>query len=605
MPATTAAAPPATSTSSAAGPATPAFTITSAAGPIAYGVTGSAFSLQLTIAPLSVAGVQFAADGLPAGLAIDPRLGRISGTPAAATLPDGAWVTVTGVDPSGNVAAYSFRLRVWQAVPGVTVLAGQWSGAAAVQAGRTVTAHATAHATGTGTASRLTFASDFVATDAPYVPGMVDASGAVVANPAGGSFDTAPVVCPGAGPAGNTVTLAYFGRLWNPLSQPPVWNVVTDTSGAAGVRPRFTFFDPRNNAVLPAAASVACAISGPADGTGVTRLVSAVPGIAVLYVVDITPPGVRSAWSAIDGPPTRASLPGLPGVPDGPGPTLGAPALVSRAAGEYDLAAVGADGTSWLRHYAPTTGWTSWTSLGGISTSGLSMTSRTADTLDIAQRGTDGAVYLDTITGTSASGWTRIGGLTLASTMRPAVTATDSRAIDSRAIDIVAVGTDGHPARLHYSRAGNSGCTGQLLSPLGTAGVWQISNADLGQFLGQTQWPQLFMRAGSHAAQAAYIPGGCTATLAYDIALDDIAGDPTECPDPSAAVVQVLINDRVVASYPATVLASGFPSQTWQRKIALQPSTIAGQAVTVTVRRSDDFCPGGLFWVKDIQLTLS
>jgi subtilisin family serine protease len=85
------------------------------------GTVGVAVNLALTAAG-GTTPYSWSATGLPAGLAIDPRSGAISGTPTAAT--SGATVTVTATDRSGQAGTTGFNWTV-QAAPVACAGAGQ------------------------------------------------------------------------------------------------------------------------------------------------------------------------------------------------------------------------------------------------------------------------------------------------------------------------------------------------------------------------------------------------------------------------------------------------------------------------------------------------
>ena len=64
----------------------------------------------------------------------------------------------------------------------------------------------------------------------------------------------------------------------------------------------------------------------------------------------------------------------------------------------------------YTRHYATSTGWSGWTSLGGILTSGPAAASWGPGRLDVFVRGTDNAVWHKWFSGGKWSGWQSLGG---------------------------------------------------------------------------------------------------------------------------------------------------------------------------------------------------
>jgi hypothetical protein len=194
---------------------------------------------------------------------------------------------------------------------------------------------------------------------------------------------------------------------------------------------------------LSAAAQVGCVGTTDAAGNIGVRVLATEPGSTMLWWADAFPGTPSPVWTGLLAPPTIAAL-GYAG--SSAGAIIGKPTITSRARGEYDLAVTGADGTAWLGHYTPATGWSGWQSLGGAATSGLSITTEGATSLQVFQRGTDGAVYVDTMTGSTWSGWSRLAGPTLAANTGPAAIG-----LGAGKTDVLVLGTDSKVYRLHYS----------------------------------------------------------------------------------------------------------------------------------------------------------
>ncbi len=388
----------------------------SSAVPSGFAATGSPYSAKVTAT--GSPSPALTVTGLPAGLIFNPATGLISGTPTAVSGTSGSTVTVKATN-TGGTDSQTFTLRVWQGT-GVSVAPSGWSGSANVVAAYPTDALVMAHSTGTTTGSKLTLSSDTATSDA-----------ALTTSPAGGSILNAPTECHLATLANgisNGSTLLYYGAA--SATSAPTWQLAQDTSPLSPVR---TNIDPQR--LLAPSAQVGC-VANPATAT---RVVATNPGAPTLMWADIANGSATPVWQTIDAPPVA------PGVP-APGPIHGAPSLTSRASGEYDLAVTGNDGTAWVRHYTAATGWGAWTSLGGTASSGLSITSEGANNLQVCQRGTDGVLYVDTLTGSSWSGWNRIAGPTLATNTAPAAVA-----IGGGQTDVLVLGTDNKVYRVHLT----------------------------------------------------------------------------------------------------------------------------------------------------------
>jgi hypothetical protein len=100
-------------------------------------------------------------------------------------------------------------------------------------------------------------------------------------------------------------------------------------------------------------------------------------------------------------------------------PVGSAPATSYQDVNTFNLFVRGEDGALWWRQLQSTTGWSSWTSLGGYLTSDPAAVSGYADgRTDVFVRGADGALWSTYTTnrGTSWSNWYKIGGQLLAGT---------------------------------------------------------------------------------------------------------------------------------------------------------------------------------------------
>jgi subtilase family serine protease len=88
------------------------------------GTVGSPAALQIVASQSAGRELAYAASGLPAGLAINPTNGFISGTPTAAVT---STATVFATDPFGNVASTEFT---WTVVPSLRVVRAKLTGLA-------------------------------------------------------------------------------------------------------------------------------------------------------------------------------------------------------------------------------------------------------------------------------------------------------------------------------------------------------------------------------------------------------------------------------------------------------------------------------------------
>jgi hypothetical protein len=74
-----------------------------------------------------------------------------------------------------------------------------------------------------------------------------------------------------------------------------------------------------------------------------------------------------------------------------------------------DLAIKGGDNAIWHRAYIPGTGWSQFATVGGNLTSAPTLSSQSADILNIWARGTDGAVYQRSWNGSAWLAWSTLG----------------------------------------------------------------------------------------------------------------------------------------------------------------------------------------------------
>jgi hypothetical protein len=88
-----------------------------------------------------------------------------------------------------------------------------------------------------------------------------------------------------------------------------------------------------------------------------------------------------------------------------------APSATARRGTEYfDVAVRGTDNQIYHRWFSPSTGWAGWDSLGGAATSAPTINSQADGILNVFIRGTDGAVWQKSWTGTEYTGWFTLGG---------------------------------------------------------------------------------------------------------------------------------------------------------------------------------------------------
>ena len=390
-------------------------------------------SLTLTAFPLGLTATWYSGD-YPGLGNNGVWQGTISGQLTSPTGPAGAPVSFR-LDSQGGSWTYSFLIRVWQA-SAVTVMPAQWSGSGAALSSGAVRL---AHSASASTAGAVTFVSDSVSQDSALTPGTVTSTGTTAPAP-GATILTAPSTCQGQGPS-NSGQLLYHGQA--SATTAPVWKLARDAAGAPALRPLFSLLTPADFAAVPPSALVACA-SNQVDAAGapITRIVAATPGSYSLSVGDVdTGTSQAPRWTTIDAPPLTLS-----GGLRLPGTVTTAPSLSPAAPGEYDLAEVAADGITWVRHFSLATGWGPWTSLGGSAASGVSLTSTGPGRLAVAALGTDGTVDVDALHNGVWTGWSRVGGLTFASNRTPVIVATTGANAD-----IVALGNDNHPYRLHMT----------------------------------------------------------------------------------------------------------------------------------------------------------
>ena len=114
-----------------------------AAGPSVDSVGNKSFVVDQAITPFTVTATggatpyEWSATGLPAGLAIDPATGQVSGTPTAT---GSASVTVTATDADDTIGSTTFDIAVTPAANAVTPIADiQGTGAASPIDGQAVT----------------------------------------------------------------------------------------------------------------------------------------------------------------------------------------------------------------------------------------------------------------------------------------------------------------------------------------------------------------------------------------------------------------------------------------------------------------------------------
>ena len=125
------------------------------------------------------------------------------------------------------------------------------------------------------------------------------------------------------------------------------------------------------------------------------------------------------------------------------GRVKGAPAVVRRASGELEIFVRGTDDALWTRQRRTDRSWTSWTSLGGRLSSAPAVSRRSGDELHVFVRGTDGALWTRrSASATSGWGsWTGLGGTPAAGSAPSAVSPR------SGTLELVTRATDGSVRR--------------------------------------------------------------------------------------------------------------------------------------------------------------